>query len=143
MASNAQTLVVATATGVLCHHLIFIQGEWHVRASSTFIVHVFAYAALTLWEAYHHNLAVLAALDASSKFYGIYLASLFSSITIYRLFLHRLRQFPGPVLAGISKFWHFFHCLDSKNHILLHRLHERYGSFVRTGKLDVPSFLHK
>ena len=52
---------------------------------------------------------------------------------MYRVFFHRLRNFPGPVLASVSKFWHVAHCLDSKNHILLERLHEEYGDFVRIG----------
>lgn len=62
-----------------------------------------------------------------------YNAALFSSILLYRRFFHRLRDFPGPTWAGLTKFWHVFHCLDSQNHLLLEDLHHKYGQFVRTG----------
>lgn len=62
-----------------------------------------------------------------------YHAALFSSILLYRRFFHRLRDFPGPTWAGLTKFWHVFHCLDSQNHLLLEDLHQNYGQFVRTG----------
>ena len=54
-------------------------------------------------------------------------------MSIYRLFFHRLREISGPVLAIVSKFWHVAHCLDSKDHILSEKLHQKYGDFVRTG----------
>jgi hypothetical protein len=70
---------------------------------------------------------------------GPYLLSLFSSITIYRLFFHSLRKFPGPVGARISKLWHAWHAGSSKNHIVLDRLYHQYGTFVRTGEIFIFS----
>lgn len=55
-------------------------------------------------------------------------------MTIYRLFFHPLRRFPGPVLARVSKLWHVFHCINSRNYLLLDKLHLQYGEFVRTGE---------
>ncbi len=63
-----------------------------------------------------------------------YAVSLLSSIVIYRTLFHRLRRFPTPFLAGVSKFWHVARVVDSQNHLLLDRLHEKYGDFIRTGE---------
>lgn len=63
---------------------------------------------------------------------------LFGSITIYRLYFHRLNRFPGPRLAAVTKLWHVWQCRDSRNHQVLEKLHQEYGSFVRTG-MEVPN----
>ena len=68
-----------------------------------------------------------------ATFVGIYIASLTTSIVVYRKVFHRLRGFPGPWMAGVSKIWHVLHVLDSHNHIFLDKLHDEYGNFVRTG----------
>lgn len=134
MALSAVSLVIAAATGILCHRFIFIQGEWHIQASNIALTYISVYVALIVWEVFHNGSAALPALNSSSILGGIYLGSLFSSITVYRLFLHRLHHFPGPIFARISKIWHVLHSVDSKNHILLDRLHKHYGNFVRTGE---------
>ncbi|KAL8651746.1 MAG: hypothetical protein Q9210_003077 [Variospora velana] len=61
-------------------------------------------------------------------------------MTVYRKFFHRLRHFPGPWMAGITKFWHVYHCATSQNHLLLDRLHDEYGQFVRTGPEELTVF---
>jgi hypothetical protein len=59
---------------------------------------------------------------------------LFSSITIYRIFFHQLKRFPGPRLASLTKLWHVWKCRDSRGHLVLQAWYEEYGEFVRTGK---------
>lgn len=57
-----------------------------------------------------------------------------SSIATYRLLFHRLRSFPGPWGAKISRFYAVN--LASKGlqyHLELKKLHDQYGDFVRTG----------
>ena len=135
MALHLHTIVGAAA-GVLCHNLIFIRGEWHIQALPILQLHTLSFTILTISEAWYHNYEWLSALGASSVLFGSYLACLFSSMTIYRLFFHSLREFPGPILARLSKLWHVFHCSDSKNHLLLDKLHLQFGDFVRTGESD-------
>lgn len=65
--------------------------------------------------------------------------ALATSIGIYRLLFHRLRSFPGPWGAKLSRFYAV--SLASKGlqyHLELQDLHKRYGDFVRTGKYIVP-----
>lgn len=71
---------------------------------------------------------------------GSFTLGLFLSITIYRLFFHRIRHFPGPLLAALSKLGHSYQCRYSQNHIVLERLHQRYGDFVRTGPSEITIF---
>ena len=69
-----------------------------------------------------------------------YATALFGSMTVYRTIFHRLRNFPGPPVARITKFWHLVQCLDSRNHLLLDHLHHQYGDFVRTGPDELTIF---
>ncbi|UDD59021.1 hypothetical protein AFCA_006442 [Aspergillus flavus] len=59
--------------------------------------------------------------------------SLNTSISIYRLFVHRLHPFPGPFACKPTRFYSAF--LAAKNiqyNVELKRLHKQYGNFVRT-----------
>lgn len=127
------TPLLAGILGLLAHQLLFIRGEWHLLAPTVLSIHV----VLAL-------LLVGAEFQLSGNTNGInvnalasvacYLISLFTSIAIYRIYFHRLRHFPGPRLAAVSKLWHVWQCRDSRNHLVLERLRQEYGSFVRTGE---------
>ncbi|KAB8263331.1 cytochrome P450 [Aspergillus pseudonomiae] len=63
---------------------------------------------------------------------------LVGSISIYRLFLHRLHPFPGPFACKLTRFYSAF--LAAKHiqyNVELKRLHEQYGDFVRTGPREI------
>ncbi|KAF2450629.1 hypothetical protein P171DRAFT_426956 [Karstenula rhodostoma CBS 690.94] len=64
--------------------------------------------------------------------------ALLGSIGIYRLLFHRLRKFPGPVGAKITK----FHATrlaakDVQYYKELAKMHEKYGDIVRTGPREL------
>ena len=127
-------MTIAAATGLLAHNALFIRGTWHLQAPGIILSHLVLAIALCYFLPR----------DAASTFgahalrciliCGSYLASLFTSMTIYRLFFHKLRNFPGPKIAAATKLWHVLHCLTAKNYLLLNKIHERYGPFVRTGQ---------
>ena len=61
---------------------------------------------------------------------------------MYRLFFHRVKGIPGPLLARITKLYHVYYALDTKQYLWLDGLNRRYGDFVRTGEfLLLFSFL--
>lgn len=67
-------------------------------------------------------------------------AGLSLSMGMYRLFFHRLRKFPGPIGARLSRF--YTTALASKKiqyYLEVKKIHETYGDFVRTGKLQAQS----
>ncbi|PWY84975.1 cytochrome P450 [Aspergillus heteromorphus CBS 117.55] len=125
--NNPLALTVGAVTGVVMHHGVFIHGEWHLQAPSILVGHVSVFAVL-----------LLASTRSSWLLIAGYLLSLFASITIYRLFFHPLRHFPGPLGARISKLWHVWQARKCKNFLVLDALHAQYGDFVRTGMSHPP-----
>jgi hypothetical protein len=122
---------MALVAGIIAHRALFIHGEWHLRASAVLRVHLAVWAALLVPESRY--LGVLGALQDGSLIALAYFAGLFGSIAVYRVFFHPLRDYPGPLLARMTKLWHVVRCLDSKNYVVMEEMHEKYGEFVRTG----------
>ncbi|KAJ5720411.1 uncharacterized protein N7483_008345 [Penicillium malachiteum] len=123
----AHTLI-GGAVGVTCHLLLFIHHEWHLRAPDLLCYHLIVIAI------------VGATLDKGLWMLLGYLICLFSSIIIYRIFFHRLKHFPGPAGARITKIWHTWKLLGQQNHLLLKSLHHQYGDFVRTGPSEITVY---
>lgn len=62
-------------------------------------------------------------------------AGLILSIGVYRLFFHRLRCFPGPFAAKLSRFYAMSKAAEKvQYHLEVAKMHEKYGDFVRTGR---------
>lgn len=61
--------------------------------------------------------------------------SAFSSLVIYRLFLHPLSKVPGPKLAAISRLYDFYYdcILGGKFSFKIEELHEIYGEIPSSG----------
>ncbi|KAI1351961.1 cytochrome P450 [Xylaria sp. FL0043] len=118
--------------GILSHLVVFIRREWHMKVPAL----IATYSLLTIALLYAEY-SVIRDFSNSIRLVGdiivSYAAGLFSSITIYRRYFHRLRAFPGPPLASITKFWHVWKSFGGKNHILIEQLSRRYGSIIRTG----------
>ena len=134
---NIYLYTLTSFAGISAHQFLFKHGEWHMKAPLL----VRLYIAVTF-------LTTIFAISPQGTQVGIrrttfanitFLVSLFSSIGIYRVFFHRLRRFPGPFLARVSKLWHVWKCVKSRsqNHIVLDELHKQYGDFVRTGEFGL------
>ena len=48
-------------------------------------------------------------------------------VVLYNLFFHPLAGIPGPFLAGITDLWHARQMTTGVRHMLLYRLHRKYG----------------
>ena len=127
--------ILAAAIGIASHNLLFIHGEWHMQAPRLLRI----YLVLTLFtcveELRYSSGSAAERLGSALLIVGLYALSLLASLVVYRTIFHRLRNFPGPFWARISKFWHVGRCIStySQNHIILDGLHKKYGNFVRTG----------
>ena len=130
----------ATVLGLASHLLFFIRGEHHLAGPLLLRLYVLAGVALFGGQLWWHGYRVREAVEWTALVVGAYVGALGGSIVVYRLFFHRLRKFPGPFGARVSKFWQVLRVLDSRNHLLLDRLHARYGDFVRTGRCFVGPF---
>lgn len=135
---SAKHLISSAALGVLMHQGVFKHGEWHLQAPSILVCHVVAVASLTAAIITYDSAHTYQKLLLVTELCAAYSGSLFASIILYRIFFSPLRSFPGPTPAKISKLWHAYKCRDAKNYLLLDDLHDKYGDFVRTGRLIFP-----
>ncbi|KAJ5364467.1 uncharacterized protein N7496_010180 [Penicillium cataractarum] len=65
--------------------------------------------------------------------HGIFLLPFlyFAGWSIYSLYFHPLSRYPGPKLAAISPMVHILWDIRGKQHSVVKRLHDQYGSVVR------------
>ena len=133
--------IVGIACGFAIHHGLLRHGEWHVQAPYILILHVVVINSfnLLMYVADKHFQQVL---DAACAIFWAYLQGLVLSTLIYRVFFHRLTRagFPGPWYAPMWKLWHVWQSRTGQNHIVLDRLHKKYGDVVRTGPAEVTVF---
>ncbi|KAJ5213940.1 hypothetical protein N7449_001109 [Penicillium cf. viridicatum] len=124
---------IAIIAGLLAHRLVFIHGEWHLKGPRVVVLHLLSSGIL--WANLFGRGSTQATLVQTIYLATCYLSSLFTSIAVYRLIFHRLKHFPGPKLGAVTKLWHVWKCRDSRGHLVLQAWHEKYGEFVRTGKI--------
>lgn len=99
-----------------------------------------AFAALNLlstlaaWQTLCRAAGLFAALRLVLVLNVPFLAGLFTSIAIYRIFFHRLGRFPGPFGARVTKFWALRQAAATLQwNETVRDLHRVYGDFVRIG----------
>ena len=131
---------IAAGIGFLAHNAIFIRGEWHRKAPELFAFSLALPFALWALESRHDGHLTYDAFQNAFSATGSFFAALFTSMVVYRLFFHPLRKYPGPILARVTKLWHFYHCRNPQNHLLMERLRKQYGDHVRIGKIFVVVF---
>ena len=72
---------------------------------------------------------------------GYYLAGLYGTLIICRIFFSPLRHFPGPPWAKLSSLGFSIHVRKGNSNEKLLVLHQKYGNFVRIGSSDL-SIIH-
>lgn len=129
----AKGCAVMAAAGVASHLVYFMHGDhnkfahkWITRALTGIGSLVLALLYLTRFDLI--QTAILTIAFAPSYFLGLY-----TSIAVYRLFLHPLRHLPGPFWARLSNFHHAYTIRKSDNYLVIEKLHQKYGPIVRTG----------
>ncbi|CAH0031673.1 unnamed protein product [Clonostachys rhizophaga] len=127
-------IVVSVFAGLLAHNAIFIRGEWHMHILQI-LVGVCLVNIIALYSLYRvvHVPSFGEALGAVFCMDMACLMALFGSMTVYRLFFHKLSGFPGPKLAAATKLWHVWKIRKSTNYLLLQELNGEYGDIIRTG----------
>lgn len=121
----------AAFIGLLAHGLYFIHWTDDRNAMRLLFGHLAGLLTLVPLEIVERG--ALSGLQASFLVFTVYLVALFTSITIYRVFFHRLRHFLGPIWASITKVYGLYANRDGKTHEEYDRLLREYGHFVRIG----------
>ncbi|KAI1135148.1 cytochrome P450 monooxygenase-like protein [Hypoxylon sp. FL0543] len=132
-------VLLGGASALFAHHVFFIHGEWHLSVHRIVLAHVLVASYLFYFSNQNHDTLGRAISWACLAIIG-YLGTLLGSMSIYRLFFHKISGFPGPRLAAITKFWHIYQIRDSKNYLFQRKLHGKYGTFVRTGPNEISIF---
>jgi len=131
--------VTSFGLGVLAHVNLFRVGEWDVAVKNLCAIYLVLYASLIfLLSSLNFDGPSLYSLTASilpaSIITLVHLSGVFISMSIYRLFLHPLRKFPGPFWAALSSWYMTTKAVQrfpKFKHV--HKLHQQYGDFVRIG----------
>ncbi|KAJ2988814.1 hypothetical protein NUW58_g3778 [Xylaria curta] len=131
--------ILAAAAGVVVHHGIFRHGEWHLHGPHIIASHLTLCGA-TLYYLSRFDDGLATILGRVVVLGVAYLAGLFSSMVVYRLYFHRLSSFRGPRLAPVTKLWHVWHVRDSTNFLFQEEIYKKYGSIVRTGPNEITIF---
>lgn len=132
--SPAVICLYSAAGGVISHLAYFIRGEHHNESFLLFKLILLAPVALTVVQYVFTDIGIQHAALRSVAYTSAYLAALWSSMVIYRVFFHPLRKFPGPTAAKISKLWHVSKVMNNlQNHFLLDRLHHQIRRLCENG----------
>ncbi|KAL7944135.1 cytochrome P450 [Trichoderma barbatum] len=125
-----ELLCIASASGgVLSHLLYFIHG--HISMQAPKILVFYLMAVCLLWVRCFSLQGALQGTLKTSVISVSYFVGLFASIAVYRVFFHRLRRFPGPFAAKLTKFYGPYLAWDGKLHVKHIELFEKYGDIVR------------
>jgi cytochrome P450 family 628 len=126
---------LAVLCGLLSHWLYFIHGEKDGKAFRIIVAYLNCEIILSAY--------LLRYLGFSSAYWLFstainlsYFGALLFSIATYRLAFHRLRHFPGPFGAKITKGYGLWMARNVKYIEELYNLHNIYGDVVRTGLLS-------
>ena len=59
----------------------------------------------------------------------ILLVGYIASVAYYRMFLHPLAKFPGPKIAGLTRWYECYQEIWKKGHFVyaVEKMHEKYG----------------
>jgi tryprostatin B 6-hydroxylase len=134
---NAMAAMTAVVIGVFSHVGYFIRGEHHFYG--TRYLQILATGFLTmigiLLRVYGYSIGNAA--TEATILLGCYLLGLCSSLLIYRVQFHPLKNFPGPLGNKLGNLWFSFQLGNADAYKQVLRLHEKYGHFVRVGSSDL------
>lgn len=126
--------LTAAAVGVASHVLYWSHGLKAPQSAQIFYFHLIAFALISAGAISSDGL--VPGILASWAVCGSYLAALFTSMTVYRVFFHRLSRFPGPFPAKVSKMYSLWLARNGKTYQEIVDICDKYGDIVRTGRLS-------
>ncbi len=127
-------LALALLAGLISHWTFFVHGEHDLAAGKIGRLYVLAIVLIPLTKCVLEGLTVWQAVKESVSIDIAYVLALFSSITVFRLFLSPLRRISGPFILRLTKLTHVWDMACFQNCKILDDYHRKYGDVVRTGR---------
>ncbi|KAL4804568.1 cytochrome P450 [Aspergillus unguis] len=133
----SQTGLTFFVFGAASHQFVRF-GEIDNRLRPLALIYLTIFLTLFLCYTQIVSLGLLAASGKTLLAATSFNVGLYSSIIIYRAFLHRLRHIPGPWPAKITRLFTVWQATErTQYHLNLQQMHRQYGDFVRTGPREV------
>lgn len=123
--------------GIVSHICYFNRGEHHLYGAAYVKIFLGTFGAAVTFLVYGQGKPVDQACSTVSWIAVAYLTGIYSSLLVYRLLLHPLNKFPGPLGARVSNFWFSAQLKRRDAFRKVEKLHRRYGKFVRIGSSDL------
>ncbi|KAI1084850.1 cytochrome P450 [Whalleya microplaca] len=76
---------------------------------------------------------VLDTVLAATRYAALILGTYYLFIIAYRILLHPLREYPGPLIAKFTDWYGGFHALSMRLHLTTYCDHKRFGPVMRHG----------
>lgn len=127
------TILSAVATGVGAHCLFFNRGEHHMYPIKYMQLFFLICAGSSIYLSSVAGLSPLAAASTVSALAFSWLVGVYSSLLVYRLWLHPLARFPGPWQARLSDLWLSTKLSNLDGYYVINDFHQKYGKYVRVG----------
>jgi tryprostatin B 6-hydroxylase len=127
---------IALILGILSHVVFFNRGEHHMYVAR-YIQIFLASTLLAVVSLSNNGEPISKAFLHVSSITAAYLIGIYLSLTTYRVLLHPLNKFPGPLGARLSNFWFSAKLKNADAYRKLLELHQKYGDFVRIGSSDL------
>ncbi|KAF9889645.1 hypothetical protein FE257_007153 [Aspergillus nanangensis] len=131
--------VIAGLTGVATYALYFQHGERHLYPTRYIQAVLCLFVAVGLGLRYGlPGITTEAAIFGSCQLMSVYLAGIYGSVILYRLFLNPLNKYPGPYLARLTAFDRTFRVARRRDmYKKAYAAHQKLGKFVRVGPNDL------
>ncbi|KAL5404942.1 hypothetical protein PMIN06_004993 [Paraphaeosphaeria minitans] len=141
MADLLRSKIAAAGLGLFTH-FIFNGGEWDHYVHLVVPGGSLLFGALVAFEhvADPRVFSLIQAFRIVETATAVYLATLATSVIIYRAYFHRLRKFPGPFTARITKFDTISRVIhgDYQLYKVIEGFHKKYKTdIVRTGPREL------
>lgn len=132
---ETRAYIVAFLVGVALEVVVFSRHEWDRRAPRAAFAFCLLFASVFVIFKTLYTHSYSRSILESSVLGFMLLSGLFSSIIAYRLFLHPLKRFPGPLAGRVTALWVVKENIpDLLFYKKLRTFHERYGDFVRISR---------
>ncbi|KAH8828635.1 cytochrome P450 [Flagelloscypha sp. PMI_526] len=119
-------------------HLAIVQFEIDSHLPAIMMGLAAYWSGIFVWLCFSPDITLLQAALQTVFSIVTFNASLWTSIVVHRLLIHRLRKFPGPWLAKLTRLWAFWVQKDDMQmHLIMQQLHDQYGDIVRIGPREL------